>query len=129
MDSVIAHEAAHQLSNFDPDLQNAIIMNYGDVLGRYNQDKQHFDGIYGEYNPEEAFATGFANYRNYPEQMKQKYPEAYKFFDELAKNQPETMAYLNGSVEAAKKAVSEAKQPKQSEWMAKMEKRREKALS
>lgn len=129
VDSVIAHEAAHQLSNFDPDLQNAIIMNYGDVLGRYNQDKQHFDGIYGEYSPEEAFATGFANYRNYPEQMKQKYPEAYKFFDELAKNQPETMVYLNGSVEAAKKAVSEANQPKQSEWMNKMEKRREKALS
>jgi len=127
IDSVISHEAAHQLSNNDPELQQAIIMNYGDVLGRYNKKKQHFDGIFGEYNPEEAFATGFSNYLNYPKQMQEKYPEAYQFFDDLAKNQPETVEYIKNTVQEAKQAVNH--QGGNTEYLKKLQKEREDVLS
>ena len=133
VDSVIAHEAAHQLSNSDPELQQAIIMNYGDVLGRYNQEKGHFEGIFGEYNPEEAFATGFSNYRNHPDSMKEKYPDAYEFFDNLAKNQPESVAYIDKTVDAAKAALNGNAQSQMSaektKWQTDLEKRKTKALT
>ena len=53
---IIAHEAGHQLSNHDPKLANAILMNYGNVFGRYNTERHFFDGVYGQSSPEEAFA-------------------------------------------------------------------------
>lgn len=127
IDSVVAHEAAHQLSNNDPELQQAIIMNYGNVLGRYNQKKHHFDGIYGEYNPEEAFATGFSNYLNYPKSMKEKYPDAYEFFDSLAKNQPEAVDYIKGTVQQAKNELNKSKRT-DSKYFEQLDKRREIAI-
>lgn len=85
---VIPHEAGHQLANYCPELQNMILNNPGNVLGRFNLRTMSFDGIYGEYNPEEAFATGVSVYMRYPDEMKEKYPEAYNAIDSLFNASP-----------------------------------------
>lgn len=91
---IITHEAGHQLANFSDELQQIIITNPGNVLGRYNVKKMAFDGIYGEYNPEEAFATGVSNYIRHPEKMKEKYTEAYEAIDALFKASPSARSFV-----------------------------------
>lgn len=91
---IISHEAGHQISNMSSELQQIIITNPGNVLGRYNTRLMAFDGIYGEYNPEEAFATGVSNFVRHPESMKRTYPEAYQAFNTLFTTSPSALEYV-----------------------------------
>ena len=91
---IISHEAGHQISNMSCELQQIIITNPGNVLGRYNTRLMAFDGIYGEYNPEEAFATGVSNFVRHPESMKRTYPEAYQAFNTLFTTSPSALEYV-----------------------------------
>ena len=93
-DFVITHEAGHQLSNMSPELERTIALNPGNVLGRYNTRVMAFDGIYGEYNPEEAFATGVSNFIRHPEAMKAKYPDAYEAIEGLFNASPSAREYV-----------------------------------
>lgn len=102
-DFIIAHEAGHQISNMSSELQQMIITNPGNILGKYNTRLMLFDGIYGEYNPEEAFATGVSNYIRYPESMEQKYPEAYKAIDTLFTTSPSALEYIKQAMRTYKK--------------------------
>lgn len=100
---IISHEAGHQISNMSSELQQIIITNPGNVLGRYNTRLMAFDGIYGEYNPEEAFATGVSNFVRHPESMKRTYPEAYQAFNTLFTTSPSALEYVIQSMQRYKR--------------------------
>ena len=91
---IIGHEAGHQLADFSPEIQQTILMNPGDVFGRYNTRLMAFDGVYGEYNPEEAFATCVSNYVRHPDAMREKYPDAYRAIDELFTASPSALDFI-----------------------------------
>ena len=97
-DFIISHEAGHQLSNASPELQQIILMNPGNILGRYNIKQGFFDGVYGEYNPEEAFATSVSNYVRNPDSMKEKYPDTYAAIDTLFKASPTAEQYVRSAM-------------------------------
>lgn len=97
-DFIISHEAGHQLSNACPELQQMILMNPGNILGRYNIKQGFFDGVYGEYNPEEAFATSVSNYVRYPDSMREKYPDTYAAIDALFKASPTAEQYVRSAM-------------------------------
>ena len=92
---IISHEAGHQLADFSDEIQQMIIMNPGDVFGRYNLRLMAFDGVYGEYNPEEAFATCVSNFVRHPVAMKDKYPKAYEAIDTLFKTSPSALDFVH----------------------------------
>lgn len=94
-DFIISHEAGHQLANASPELQRVIIENPGNILGRYNLRLMAFDGVYGEYNPEEAFATAVSVFVRQPEALKQRYPETYSAIDTLFKTSPSARQYVD----------------------------------
>ena len=98
-DFIISHEAGHQLSNMSPELQQTIMLNPGNVLGRYNTRQMFFDGVYGEYNPEEAFATSVSNFIRHPQSMKEKYPDTYDAINELFKASPSARTYVESVME------------------------------
>lgn len=100
---IISHEAGHQLANHSPELQQMIIYNPGNIFGRYNTRLFGFDGVYGEYNPEEAFATCVSNFIRHPESMKEKYPEAFGAINEFFKASPTAREYVNRIMESYKK--------------------------
>ena len=100
---IIDHEAGHQLANASPELQRIIMENPGNVLGRYNTRLMAFDGIYGEYNPEEAFATAVSVFVRQPEAMKQRYPEAYKAIETLFNTSPTAREYVDNVRNAYRK--------------------------
>ena len=100
---IIDHEAGHQLANASPELQRIIMENPGNVLGRYNTRLMAFDGIYGEYNPEEAFATAVSVFVRQPEAMKQRYPEAYKAIETLFNTSPTAREYVDNVSNAYRK--------------------------
>lgn len=102
-DFIISHEAGHQLSNASPELQQMIINNPGNILGRFNTRLMAFDGVYGEYNPEEAFATCVSVFMRYPKEMEAKYPEAYAAIDNLFRTSPSAREYVDRVREAYRK--------------------------
>ena len=102
-DFVISHEAGHQLANASPELQQIILENPGNILGRYNTRLMAFDGIYGEYNPEEAFATAVSVFTRHPEAMRQRYPEAYNAIETLFNSSPSAREYVENVRNAYKK--------------------------
>lgn len=102
-DFVISHEAGHQLANASPELQRIILENPGNILGRYNTRLMAFDGIYGEYNPEEAFATAVSVFTRQPEAMKQRYPEAYEAIKTLFDSSPSAREYVENVRNAYRK--------------------------
>lgn len=77
------HEIGHQLANGNKALQCAIIENYGNVFGRFHLKKQAFDGIWGEYSAEEAWATSFSSYINNNREFKKRYPEAFEAVENI----------------------------------------------
>jgi SPP1 gp7 family putative phage head morphogenesis protein len=91
---IIYHEAGHQLSDNCQELAEMILYNPGNVLGRFNNRLMAFDGIYGEYSPEEAFATGVSVFMRHPEAMKEKYPEAYNAIGALFEASPSAKEYV-----------------------------------
>jgi hypothetical protein len=93
-DFVVSHEAGHQLANASPELQRIILENPGNILGRYNTRLMAFDGIYGEYNPEEAFATAVSVFVRQPAAMQQRYPEAYEAIRTLFDVSPSAREYV-----------------------------------
>ena len=93
-DFVISHEAGHQLANSSPELQRIIMENPGNVLGRYNTRVMAFDGVYGEYNPEEAFATSVSVFVRNPEAMEKRYPDTYKAIENLFNTSPSAREYV-----------------------------------
>ena len=95
---VITHELGHQLSSFSEKLQQTIALNPGGIFGRYNTRLNKFSGIYGEYNPEEAFADSVSEYVRHPTEMKKTYPEAYKAIDNLFKASPSARKFVDGMV-------------------------------
>lgn len=97
-DFIVSHEAGHQLSNASSELQQMILLNPGNILGRYNIKQGFFDGVYGEYNPEEAFATSVSNYVRHPESMKEKYPDTYAAIDALFKASPSAEQYVRSAM-------------------------------
>lgn len=97
-DFIISHEAGHQLSNASSELQQTILMNPGNILGRYNTKHGFFDGVYGEYNPEEAFATSVSNYVRHPDSMREKYPDTYAAIDALFKASPSAEQYVRAAM-------------------------------
>ena len=102
-DFVVSHEAGHQLANASPELQQIIIENPGNILGRYNTRLMAFDGIYGEYNPEEAFATAVSVFTRQPEAMQQRYPEAYEAIKTLFDSSPSAREYVENVRNAYRK--------------------------
>lgn len=98
-DYIICHEAGHQLANSSSELQSLIIENPGDVFGRFNIRLMAFDGVYGEYNPEEAFATCVSNYIRHGTSMKEKYPDAYAAIDNLFKKSPSARDFVVRTME------------------------------
>ena len=102
-DFIISHEAGHQLANASPELQRIIVDNPGNILGRYNTRLMAFDGIYGEYNPEEAFATAVSVFTRHPEAMQQRYPEAYKAIETLFNTSPTAREYVENVRNAYRK--------------------------
>jgi hypothetical protein len=102
-DFVISHEAGHQLANASPELQRIILENPGNILGRYNTRLMAFDGIYGEYNPEEAFATAVSVFTRNPEAMQQRYPEAYEAIKTLFDSSPSAREYVDNVRNAYRK--------------------------
>ena len=95
---IISHEAGHQLSDFCDELQQIIISNPGNILGRYNTRLMAFDGVYGEYNPDEAFATSVSNYVRHPRQMKEKYPETYAALDKFFTASPSALDFVKNTM-------------------------------
>jgi hypothetical protein len=91
---VITHEAGHQLANGSDELQRIILQNPGNILGRYNLRLMAFDGIYGEYNPEEAFATAVSAFFNAPADMRKRYPDAYEAIEALFTESPSARQYV-----------------------------------
>ena len=102
-DHIISHEAGHQLSNASPELQRIIMDNPGNVLGRYNTRLMAFDGVYGEYNPEEAFATSVSVFVRYPEDMAKRYPDTYKAIENLFDSSPSAREYVDNVRKAYRK--------------------------
>ena len=102
-DHIISHEAGHQLSNASPELQRIIMDNPGNVLGRYNTRLMAFDGVYGEYNPEEAFATSVSVFVRYPEDMAKRYPDTYKAIENLFDSSPSAREYVENVRKAYRK--------------------------
>ena len=102
-DFIITHEAGHQLSNASPELQQMIMHNPGNILGRFNTRLMAFDGVYGEYNPEEAFATCVSVFVRYPVEMKDRYPEAYAAIEQLFTASPSAREYVDRIREAYRK--------------------------
>lgn len=100
---IITHELGHQLSNYCPELQQTIMTNPGNVLGRYNMRLMAFDGVYGEYNPEEAFATSVSVYIRYPKEMKEKYPETYNAIEALFTASPTARTFVENAVASYRK--------------------------
>ena len=76
------------------------MMNPGDVFGRYNVKRRAFAGVFGEYSPEEAFATCVSEYYNRPKRFKTMYPKAYKAIDNLFKSTPSAKGYIDRAIEA-----------------------------
>lgn len=102
-DFVISHEAGHQLANASPELQQIIIENPGNILGRYNMRLMAFDGIYGEYNPEEAFATAVSVFVRQPQAMLERYPDTYKAIETLFESSPSAREYVENVRKAYRK--------------------------
>ena len=100
---IIGHEAGHQLADYSDEIQQMIIMNPGDVFGRYNLRLMAFDGVYGEYNPEEAFATCVSNFIRHPDAMKDKYPKAYEAIDTLFKTSPSALDFVHRTMDKYRK--------------------------
>ena len=78
------HEIAHQLSNGNTELAIAIMSNYGNAFGRFNTDTMKFEGIGN--SPEESFAHAYSLYINYPEKLKERYPNAFKAIEYILSN-------------------------------------------
>lgn len=97
---IVTHELGHQLANYSPELQQMIMYNPGNVLGRYNMRLMAFDGVYGEYNPEEAFATSVSVYIRHPKAMKERYPETYNAIDALFTASPSARKFIDDAVSA-----------------------------
>ena len=93
--SIIAHEAGHQLSNMSSKLGATIMMNPDDVFGRYNTKQNAFHGIYGEYSPEEAWATAVSVYVRNPSDLRTKYPKAYRAVNAFFKASPSARKYVD----------------------------------
>lgn len=102
-DFIISHEAGHQLANMSAELQQIIITNPNNILGRYNTKRMFFDGVYGEYNPDEAFATSVSNYIRHPDAMRERYPETYQAIDELFRASPSARDYVLNMMEEYKR--------------------------
>lgn len=103
-DFVIAHELGHRVSSQNPELAEAIMANYGDLFGRYNQEKGHFDGVFAEYSPEEAFASTFGHFYTNPDMVKEHYPELYNYMQEFSEANPEMSDYVKAGIKASQQS-------------------------
>ena len=86
-DSVIYHEIAHQLTNYSRELQIQVIISK--IFGTYHSDGKfsgHYEGAWGEYNAEEAFATSVSVYCYNKQELKTRYPIIYDFIEYLFSN-------------------------------------------
>ncbi len=99
---IISHECGHQLANMSPELQQTIIENPGNILGRFNLRLMKFDGVFYEYNPEEAFATSVSRYVCHPDRLQELYPETYEAIDTLFKTSIGAKEYINNALLAYK---------------------------
>ena len=102
---IIGHEAGHQLANYNPELQRIIVDNPGGLLGRYNQKRGFFDGAFGEYNAEEAWADAVSAYVNSPQNFSEQYPELYRAVDGFFKASPSALDFVNRALTSYRKAV------------------------
>jgi hypothetical protein len=102
---VIGHEAGHQLANYNPELQRTIVDNPGGLLGRYNQKRGFFDGAFGEYNAEEAWADAVSSYVNSPRRFQKQYPELYDAVDGFFKSSPSARDFIDRTYAAYRRAV------------------------
>ena len=96
---VVGHEAGHQLTNLFPELQKVVIENPGNLLGRFNTRVMKFDGVFGEYNPDEAWATCVSNYVRNPERFEEMYPDTYLAVDEFFKSSPSALDFVKKALE------------------------------
>ena len=96
---VVGHEAGHQLTNLFPELQKVVIENPGNLLGRFNTRVMKFDGVFGEYNPDEAWATCVSNYVRNPERFEELYPDTYLAVDEFFKSSPSALDFVKKALE------------------------------
>lgn len=85
---IVDHEIGHRLTEISPELQLKVIENYDGALGRYNQKKGYFEGLFGESSPEESWAEAFSVYLNDAKQLKDRYPKAFEAIDSVVKSDP-----------------------------------------
>jgi uncharacterized protein with gpF-like domain len=102
---IIGHEAGHQLANYNPELQRIIVDNPGGLLGKYNQKRGFFDGAFGEYNAEEAWADAVSAYVNSPQNFSEQYPKLYRAVDSFFKTSPSALDFVNRALASYRKAV------------------------
>ena len=79
---VIAHETGHTFEKQIKNLEHDIIGGYAAPLFGKMVDsgkRLHYEGVFDEYKPSEAFATCVAELYYSPTEFKKRYPEAYDF--------------------------------------------------
>jgi len=97
-DNVFYHELGHQIEQLG--IETDVALNHGGLFGKYNQKKNVFASPTGyvEKNPDEMFATLFADYISRPSWLKEKAPEVHEYFDKLNADNP----WLSGFVDQTK---------------------------
>ena len=81
------------------ELQKVVIENPGNLLGRFNTRVMKFDGVFGEYNTDEAWATCVSNYVRNPERFEEMYPDTYLAVDEFFKSSPSALDFVKKALE------------------------------
>ena len=96
-DYVLVHELGHIVLNQNIELENIVITNPDNVFGIMRKSRNgvpKFDGAYGCYNSEEAFADSFSYFFCYPNNLKSNYPEIYDVMRKLVDNNKSIKQWL-----------------------------------
>ena len=108
-DEIIYHELGHMLLNQNPELENIVIMNPQNVLGTMRKKRNGFvgfDGAYGCYNSEEAFADSFMYYHCRPNNLKSNYPKLYEVIDKLHKHNSNIKRWVESQIDRYHEALA-----------------------
>lgn len=82
---IIYHEFGHILSLNNKEIKRLILENPDGIFGKYNVKKNYFDGVFGGFNSEEAWANSFMMYHINKNALKEKYPQLFQVVDEITK--------------------------------------------
>ena len=108
-DGIIYHELGHMLLNQNPELEMTVIMNPQNVFGTMHKIRNGFvgfDGAYGCYNSEEAFADAFMYYHCHPNNLKSNYPKLYEVIYRLHKNNSNIKQWVDSQIDRYHEALA-----------------------